>query len=346
MSYRKFQIFFFISVLAISGILTLLVFQPYFTLLAFGGVLAVLSHPLYKYLYRILKSRTAAALVTLFTLVVIVLVPIGYFLVALSSELIQMAGMIKDMFAVHSIPVFFQKVLPASLHDQIPAFMAESVAFARSVAEAISSHLFAFFSNIFRVFFGFGVILISTYYFLKDGHKIKKEMLMLSPLSDEYDELVFQRIFTAVKAVMGGVLVMGLLKGVLAGIAYWALGVPAPIFWGLITGLASFLPFIGSGLISVPAAIYLFMTGHVVAGVIMLAIAVLIIGTVDNLLQPKLVQSRTKIHPLLILLAILGGLQFYGFPGFVLGPLTLSVTMGLIDIYKKEFKQTIERAME
>jgi predicted PurR-regulated permease PerM len=116
------------------------------------------------------------------------------------------------------------------------------------------------------------------------------------------------------------------------------------MFWGTMTGLASFLPIFGSALITVPMVIYLFMTGHIGAAIGLGVVGLAIIGTIDNLLQPILVESVTRIHPLLILLSILGGFQFYGFTGFILGPLTLAVTMALLDIYKREFKNYAEHA--
>jgi predicted PurR-regulated permease PerM len=341
MSYRRFQIYFFITVLTVSTILTLAVFQPYFTLLAFGGVLAVLANPLQKRLVAATGSDMVSALASVFVIAFVVLVPVSYFLASLSLELISVAGGIRDVLGTTSVAQFLERVLPVAFHDQIPVVMNESVALARSLMETLSAGLFNLFSNVFGMFFSFIVVLISTYYLLKDGKRIKRELLALSPLGDEHDEAVFRRIFTAVEAVMGGMFVVGIIKGVASGIVYWIFGVPAPVFWGLMTGLASLLPLVGSSLISVPATLYLFLMGNIPGGIALGILAVLI-GAIDNLLQPKLVESRTDIHPLLILLSILGGLQFYGFAGFVLGPLTLSVTIALIDIYKKEFRASIE----
>ncbi|MBU1915759.1 AI-2E family transporter, partial [Patescibacteria group bacterium] len=140
--------------------------------------------------------------------------------------------------------------------------------------------------------------------------------------------------------------IMGIIKGILAGFFFWLFGLPAPLFWGVMTGIASFVPIFGISLTTIPAAIYLFLTGNIIGGAALLIISVTIIGTIDNFLQPKLVESKTKIHPLLILLAILGGLQFYGFSGFILGPLTLAVTMALFSIYEKEFRRYLENGNE
>lgn len=345
MSYRKFQIYFFVAFMTVSALLTLAVFQPYFVLLAFGGVLAVIANPLHKRFVQATGSDMLGALASVFVIAFLILVPVSYFLAALSMELVSVAGNIRDVLAAGTVAQFLQGILPVAFHDQIPVVMNESVTLARTLVETFSTNLFNLFSNIFGVFFSFIVVLVATYYLLKDGRRIKTELLALSPLGDEHDELVFRRIFTAVEAVMGGMFVTGILKGVLAGTAFWIFGIPAPIFWGFMTALASFLPLVGSSLVTLPATLYLLFTGNIV-GAIVLGILSVVIGTIDNFLQPLLVQSRTAIHPLLILLSILGGLQLYGFAGFVLGPLTIAVTIALIDIYKKEFRRTMEGTEE
>jgi len=343
MSYRRFQIYFFLGALAVSLVLTLLVFRPYLTLLAFGGVLAIISQPLYRYLHKLFKSEISAAFLTVLFIAVAVLFPLAFFLAALTGELIGAFGDIRSWFESASLSAYLANVLPASMHSQIPALMNQIFGFAGKIAQSLSSNIIGLFSNAFSVLFGFLVVLMSVYYLLKDGPKVKKRLLAMSPLADEYDELVFHRLSVAVRAVMGGVFIMGIVKGILAGFFFWIFGVPAPLFWGLLTGIASFLPLVGSGLVTVPAVLYLIASGHLLAAIGLAAVSIAIIGTVDNFLQPKLVESKTKIHPLLILLSILGGLEFFGFAGFILGPLTLSVTLTLLDIYEKEFKHHIEK---
>jgi len=345
MSYQRFQSYFFIAVLAASVLLTMTVFAPYLALLAFGGVFAVVAKPLHHLILRYLKSEVASAFLTIVIVASLILLPAGFFFASLSAELAMLFGNIGGWLSYDAFTGLLTRWLPTQFHGQIPALFDEGVRLIRVIAEALSSNLLNFFSNLFDVVFGFVVTLISAYYFLKDGAKVKRELLTLSPLGDAQDDEVFQRVVTAVRAVMNGVLVVGLVKGVIAAVAYWAFGVPAPLFWGTMTGAASFLPVFGSAIISGPAVLYLFAVGKTGAAVGLLIVSVVFIGAIDNFLQPKLVESKTRIHPLLILLSILGGLQFYGFSGFILGPLTLAVSMALVDIYKKEFRRTLERAL-
>jgi predicted PurR-regulated permease PerM len=338
MSTQRFQSYFFIAVLVLSGLLTLLVFRSYLPLLAFGGALAVVARPLYAYLLKLIRSEIAAAFLTVIVVALTVVLPLIYFLAALSGELISLFGHARGFFSADAVVAYLERILPSGLHIQIPEIINQSLSVLRAVVEGLSSNLFEFFSNILGMFLAFVIILIFVYYLLKDGARIKAEFLALSPLGDDYDEMVLSRVIIAVRAVVNGVLVIGLIKGVLAGVFFWIFGVPAPFFWGTMTGAASFLPIFGSSLVTVPTIVYLVISGHYGAAIGLTLVSLLLIGTVDNFHQPKLVESKTNIHPLLILLSILGGLQFFGFAGFILGPLTLATTMALLDIYKKDFR--------
>ncbi|MEA3248755.1 MAG: AI-2E family transporter, partial [Patescibacteria group bacterium] len=216
MSHRRFQIFFFLTALVLSLILTLMVFRPYLTLLAFGGVLAIVSAPLYRYLRKLFKSEMSAAFLTVLFIAIAVLFPLVFFLAALTGELIGVFGDIRIWLETASLSGVLAGALPESMHSQIPGLINQTFGFAGKVAESLSANIIGLFSNAFSVLFGFLVVLISVYYLLKDGHKVKKKLLAMSPLADEYDELVFNKLSIAVRAVMGGVLIMGIIKGILA----------------------------------------------------------------------------------------------------------------------------------
>ena len=343
MNHRSFQLYFFALILMASSLLTILVFRSYLVPLALGGVLAVVSRPLFKYLHKNLRSDTAAAFLTVVLISLTILAPLSYFLAALTQELGDFFTDVRHFFDVTSFSAFLQQYLPVSMQSMIPQVTSEAMNILRVVVGNLSSKLVGFFSNALGFFISLLIMLISAYYLLKDGAKVKKELLVLSPLSDENDEIILNRLVQAVSAVMNGMLIIGLIKGVLSGLAFWMFGVPAPMFWGAMTALAFFIPFVGSALVTGPAIIYLVFSGHAVAGVGLAVVSVAVIGAVDNVLQPKLVQSKTNLHPLLVLLSIVGGIEFYGFAGFILGPLTLAVTMALLDIYKKDIKAPAAR---
>ncbi len=337
MSNRRFQIYFFAAVMLVSLALTVLVFRPYLVLLAFGGVFAILSRPIHRAFFRLVRSESVSALLTIIVGTAALVVPVAYFLIALYGEL---SGLFSSLHIdLGAAGDFIERHIPAEFHGQVPLIMDEFGRLLRGVGTALSGNLVGLFSDVATVTFDFFVVLIAAYYLLRDGTKVKRLLLQLSPLGDKYDEQIFRRVIVAVRAVMGGVLMIGVLKAVLTSITFAFCGVPTPIFWGVMAGLASMVPVVGTAIVTVPAIGYLLMYGHYVAAVVLLLVSIFFIGTVDNFLQPKLVESKTNIHPLLILLSILGGFKFYGFAGFVLGPLTLAMTMALFDVYRQEFRQ-------
>jgi predicted PurR-regulated permease PerM len=343
MSYRKFQTYFFITVLSLSLLLTLAVFQSYLVLLAFGGVLAVISRPLFWRFQALFKGEGMPAFLTILCVSLIFLLPLAYLSTVLVAEILDVISGIRVGIASEGVVQALQNWLPVSVHQHIPTIIDGANNFLQSAKDGLFQGGLGVFSDAFKVVLGFFVVMISGYYLLKDGARLKKEILLLSPLGDDYDELVIERVALTVRAVMGGMLVIAVVKAVVAGLTFWIAGVPAPSFWGAMTGMSAFIPVVGSALVTVPIALYLLFVGKIGAAIAITIVSVLIIGTIDNFLQPKLVQSKTSIHPLLILLSILGGIQFYGFSGFILGPLTLSVSVVLIDIFKKEFRRYLEK---
>jgi predicted PurR-regulated permease PerM len=129
-------------------------------------------------------------------------------------------------------------------------------------------------------------------------------------------------------------LVIAAIQGALGGIAFFALGLPSALVWGVVMIFLSLIPMAGAFVVWVPAAIYLAVTGHWVKALLLVAWGAFVIGTVDNFLRPKLVGERTKLHELFIFFSVLGGLQVFGVLGLVLGPVVLAITLALLDVLK------------
>jgi predicted PurR-regulated permease PerM len=342
MAYRRFQTYFFIALLTASLIVTLMMFGPFLKLLAFGGVLAVACQPLYRRLFKFFKSETAASGITVVGIGAVVLVPLVAFVATLYFEAVDVLTAAGSELSQGLSSALLNKYLPDSVVPTVMSFLSDSQSVVKAVAGYLSNNLPSIFSNVMSAALGFFIVLFSTYYLLKDGQRLRAAVIALSPLGKEDDETVIARVMTTVRAVINGVVIVGVIKAALAAMFFWIFGVPQPFFWGAIAGVASIIPMVGTSLVTVPAAIFLFITGHVPAAVGLAAVSVGIIGTIDNILTPKLVESKANIHPLLVLLSVLGGFRFFGFAGFVLGPLTLAVTLALIDIYKKEFREIVE----
>jgi predicted PurR-regulated permease PerM len=141
------------------------------------------------------------------------------------------------------------------------------------------------------------------------------------------------------RAAVRGSLLIGLIQGCLAGLAFWVAGVPGPAFWGTVMIVLSILLVIGSAIVWVPAVIYLFMAGKTVAGIALLAWCATVVSTIDNILRPRLMGRGARMSDLLILLSTLGGIVLFGAVGFIVGPIVAALFVSVWHIYGDVFRE-------
>jgi len=160
----------------------------------------------------------------------------------------------------------------------------------------------------------------------------------LSPLDSNIDNLYVKRATEMAKSMVKGTFIIALIQGVLSGLALAALGVPYPFFWGLLAVVFSIIP-LGAGIINLPIALFLLLSGQIWQGIVLLLIQVLIIGNIDNLVRPKLVSQEAHLHPLLILLSVLGGVSVFGFWGVIYGPVIMILFVTSLEVYLQYYRE-------
>jgi len=187
------------------------------------------------------------------------------------------------------------------------------------------------------------VALITLFFLLRDGKEFIHRLQRLLPMDREHQQRLFKNIVDAVLAVVHGSFVVAMVQGLLAGLAYYFLGVPFPVLWGVVTAFVSLLPVGGSTLVSIPATIYLFLQGETIRAFVLLAWSLGIVGTVDNILKPLLIGNRLGLPVLFLFFGILGGLALFGAVGIILGPVIFALLRALLDLYSEEYRQENER---
>jgi predicted PurR-regulated permease PerM len=177
------------------------------------------------------------------------------------------------------------------------------------------------------------------FFLLRDRRKVLRALRELLPLDAEEWRLIVSRTVDTVHATIYGTLIASAVQGVLGGLMFWWLGLPAPLLWGVVMALLSVLRLVGAFLVWVPAAIFLAANGEWMRAAILVIWGMAVVGTIDNLLYPILVGNRLKLHTLLTFLSAFGGLIAFGASGFILGPISLSVSLGLIEIWRKRIER-------
>jgi predicted PurR-regulated permease PerM len=342
--------FVLLLVVAVS-VLFLAVAWPFLEPLLLGALLAGLFRPLYRWITRLVGGRQSlGAVLTLLALFILVLGPVTAFL----GIVVQQALSISDQ----AIPWLRQHLGAAStfnLHDwlvqRFPALgdyvpsqeellqhvgtAAKSAgAFLVTVLSRMTATTAAFILNLF-------VMLYAMFFFFKDGKKILERIFYYLPLSDEDETRMLARFTSITRATIKGTVVIGIIQGMLAGIAFWMAGIQGAAFWGTIMTILSIVPGIGAALVWVPAVIILFINGQYVAATLLLAWCAAVVGTIDNFLRPALVGRDAKMPDLLILVGTLGGLFLFGPIGFIVGPIICGLFLTVWDIYGATFKEVL-----
>jgi predicted PurR-regulated permease PerM len=182
----------------------------------------------------------------------------------------------------------------------------------------------------------FFLMLYFLFFVLRDGATILKHVHRAIPLEDEQERRLFNKFAEVSRATVKGTMIVGLVQGFLGGLIFAVLGIQGAVFWGVVMAILSLLPAVGSGLVWGPAAIFLFVAGDWVRGLILVVYGVLVIGLVDNLLRPILVGRDTKMPDYLILFSTLGGLGLVGITGFVLGPVIAALFIAAWQMYEQD----------
>lgn len=325
--------YFLFLCLAVSLIVVYYIFRPFLASLVLASIFAFIFQPIYKKLLTATKNRESlSALITTFIAIIIAIVPmaiLGTLVLKESAELYQTLIKGENGGLIGTI-----RLAAENLRNILPVnFDLDINQYAKQGLESLTLNLGDIFSSFAKILINTLVFLISFFFLLKDGGRLKNYFVILSPLDDKDDEMIVKRLESAVLATVKGSLTIGLIQGALSGIGFALFGVPNPALWGSTAAIAALIPGVGTSLILVPAIFYLLLTGHTLAGLGLLAWGLTAVGLIDNLLGPKLIGRGMHLHPLIVFLAVLGGLSFFGPLGFLLGPLAISLCLALIDIY-------------
>jgi len=327
--------YFFIVCLITSLAIVYFIIQPFLTTLILAAIFAFIFQPVYQRFMILSKNKSGiSALLSTLIAIVLVMLPILFIGTLILKEA---ADLYRDLSRGNTsvlIGMIEQLLNQARATMIIPeSFKIDFNQYIKQGLEVLVKNLGVIFSSFASMLINAVVFLIAFYFFLKDGGKLKDYLIELSPLDDKDDELIVTKLRLAISATIKGSLTIGLIQGTLTGIGFAIFGVPNPVLWGSVAVIAALIPGVGTSLVLVPGIIFLFLTGNLFGGFGLLAWGLLAVGLIDNLLGPKLIGEEMQLHPLAVFLTVLGGLAFFGPLGFVLGPMTMSLAMALIDIY-------------
>ncbi|MCW1888096.1 MAG: AI-2E family transporter [Candidatus Moranbacteria bacterium] len=348
MQARSLNVAFFFLLLFGVGITVFFIFQPFITAIIAAAILTTLLKRPYHYFEKVFHGhKISSALLTCLMAIFVVVTPLFIVVSLAINEVNTLYSHVENQGSLQSLLnnafsraegtpglrflVNKETFSEEKMLSDISNFSSNAVGFLQTAYQSITG----FVLWIFILFF-------TLFYFLIDGKKALRYMMDLSPLKDEHDKLLVQKFVSMSRATLKGNLVIGIIQGLLGGLAFAIAGVPSPAIWGIIMVFFSIIPMVGTGIIWLPAGLILLLLGDVWQGVFVLAFGALVISSVDNILRPKLVGKDTQMHPLMIFFATIGGIYFFGLPGFIMGPIVVSLFVALGEIYRIEFQAQLK----
>jgi predicted PurR-regulated permease PerM len=305
---------------------------PFLAALTWALTITVLAGQLHRRFVRRIKWPRLAAGLSVAMLAVCVLLPLAFLAHHLAGALV--AG----------IENLQKNVASGDLQRAIETY--PLLAWANSLFGPNLTALFDNFGNrltdlagsVMRESLSNLVVLLLTFYFVfyffRDQDEALSAAKQLSPLTDKETDHLFTRISDTIRGVLFGTVIIAAVQGVLGGLIFWILGLPNPLFWGMVMALLAIIPVLGAFVVWIPTAIYLALTGEWIKAAILVAYGTVVIGGIDNILHPVLAGSRLRLHTVVVFIAIVGGLMLFGASGLILGPLLATMTIGLLEIWR------------
>jgi predicted PurR-regulated permease PerM len=312
---------------------------PFLTALCWAFALALIAEPIYAWLLRRALPRSLAALVIIVLVGVLVIGPGIVLAGAVAREASDVVNRVASDSGIKNV----RDAIENSNHAG-PAFRwldarydlpKEAMQIARSVAGWASASVSLILTGSIWALTQIAVTMLVLFYFLRDGPAIVRQARFVIPLRAAETDWLFGRIAQMIRASLGGKIIVAGIQGTLGGLMFGWLGLPAPVFWGSMMALLSIFPIIGAFVIWLPAAVAFALQGDWRHALLLAVWGVLIIHPVDNLLGPMLVGTALRMHTLLMFFSIIGGLAAFGASGVVLGPVTVAVAAGLMELAER-----------
>nr|WP_215729062.1 AI-2E family transporter [Aliivibrio fischeri] len=343
-----------IAALLAAGYACFLLIEPYLNPIILAFIMSLLFAPLHnKISDRLPNSPNSAAILSCMALTFIIAIPLFFVFIAIVQQGATFSkdayhwvidGGIQTLFQhpfVAKVLSFINKYLPFDAID--PAEVTQKVAqLASQIGTRIVGMSAQIVGDVTNVLMNFFLMLFVLFFLLRDQDKIISAFRHVLPLSRSQEDRLLDEIEQVSKSAVLGSFLTAIAQGIAGGFAMWLTGFPG-LFWGTMMGFASFIPVVGTALIWVPATIYLLLTNQWEWAIFLTAWGVLVVGSIDNIVRPLLMQGNSGMNTLLIFFSLLGGIQLYGLIGLIYGPIIFALTLVLFNMYETEFKSFLDQ---
>lgn len=320
-----------IILLVALGVLAFLLVRPIILSVIGGVVMAFIFMPLYNWLFKKTKRKDLSAIIVCAVLLILVVLPSIFLIPLFVDESLKLYAAAQKIDFITPLEALFPTFTDSLADDISTALYSFTTKITNSLLESVSGVIL----NLPTILLQLGVVLFTFYFTLRDKEQIFDYIKSLMPFSKEVENKILDYTKGITVSVIYGQVIIGIIQGLITGAGFFILKVPNAFLFTLLACLAGILPIVGTAIIWIPVAVYLFITGSPFP-----ALGVIIFGTIssvaDNFLRPIIVSRRSKIHPAILLMGMIGGFFMFGILGFILGPLVIAYLLIFLEVYRNK----------
>jgi predicted PurR-regulated permease PerM len=328
----------FYAVVLLIAYLLVRIFEPFFDPLAWAAVLAICVYPWHERLLERHGRGPAAAVTT----IMVTLLIVGPGLMVLTAfaregkaafEALDREKIAGQLAWASATWERFRVFIPGGRGVDLGTVINQASA---NIAGFLAARVGGLLADLAVFVFHLFVTLFALFFLLRDAGPIMRMMRGALPFDERRRERMIRQTRDLVYSSVIAGLMIASLQGLVGGLLFALLGLQAPVFWGVVMGFFALLPFFGTWVVWLPAAVWLASTGHVAKALTLAAAGAGIVATIDNFLRPALLAGRAQMNGLLMFVSLLGGVSVFGLIGLVLGPLVVALAAGLLETYAGE----------
>ena len=334
-------------------------FYPFMTILLWSALIYVLMRPLYNKATRAGTGKpagqTARALIAgAFSVfgVLLIVVPVSLLAINLIEQIGELLGEAKKLLDMDPrfwdlspdgiLGGFINRLSGGTLDLSNWNLKAEIIKLISASSSKILGYSGTIIKNMISVIVTLAFIIFTLYFFFIDGGHLIGILINAIPIEHEYTRLFIGKLRDTTRDLVGGYFLVALYQAFAAFAIFALFRVKGSLVLAALTGVASFIPMVGAGLIWLPVSLARMASGHLGQGIAILVLCAVFVSTLDNFIRPLVLTEKLKVHPLLIFFAILGGLELFGFNGLILGPLILILFFTAAGLYDQIYKSQTE----
>lgn len=326
------------------GVLLLLIYlvfrisEPFLSALAWAAILVTFFYPMHKRLAKRLSPVQASVLSTV-AVTVLLIAPAILVTTFFVREAVSISRGVQHSIVEQHAPIIAKSWSWIAHH--VPGIDPNADIFGtleqgiEKQAGFLAERIGTIVKNIAAFVFDLFVMIFAMFYFFRDAAKILGAVRSIMPFDAQHQDAMIIQVQELISASVITSLAVAAIQGALGGVGFSLVGLPAPVFWGVLMAFFSLIPVVGSGLIFVPATLWLGFSGHWGRAVVLLAICAGVSTVLDNVLRPLMLGGRTELSGLVVFISVVGGVSLFGMLGLVLGPILVAMAAGVLTVYRE-----------